>query len=594
MNPEPRTSGAPSFAPGASSAPGRPRALLTDLGLMGGVFAVFFGLVVVAREWGAPLDPAPALDLSPSLLPKYALFSLARGIAAFALSLAFTLVYGKLAAASRRAERVLLPLLDVLQSIPVLSFMPGFVLALTGLFPGSNVGLELACVLAIFTGQVWNLTFSFHASLRTIPVDLVDAARMNGFGPLRRLVSLEIPCAATGLVWNSMVSMAGGWFFLTVVEAFTLDGRAYRLPGLGSYMAAAVEAGDRRGVGAAIAAMVAIIVALDQLVWRPLLVWAERFRHEDTGVGDPPRSWLLIAFRRSALVAALKARAAERRRLAALAAEARAATPLRADDATTPAGPRRALRAALRALRLAGLLGGAAFTVFGAVELVRLLAEVDLASWLRCLRSLGFTALRVAGSLVVGLLWAAPVGVVIGRSRALSRVLQPVIQLAASFPAPMVFPLVVPALLRVGVPADAVAAGLMMLGTQWYLLFNAAAGAASTPRDLRDASAVFSVPRLRRFALVDLAAAYPYVLTGLVAAAGGAWNASIVSEVVVYAGGELRVEGIGSFVSDAFAAGDHPRLAAAVTTLAFALVLINRLGWRPLQRLAVARFTPNR
>ncbi len=578
----------------------RPRDLLTDLGLVGLVAAVFFGGVAVARQWSAPLAPRPELDLDTARLPLYALYSFARGVAAYALSITFAIVYGKLATIDRRTERVLLPVLDVLQSIPVLSFLPGFVLALMGLFPSSNLGLELACVLAIFTGQVWNLAFSFHASLKAMPPELVEAAKLNGFGPAKRLFALEIPAAATGLVWNSMLSMAGGWFFLTVVEAFTLDGRDYRLPGLGSYMAAAVSAGDVGKTLAAIGAMAAMIVAADQLLWRPALVWAERFRLDDAPSGDAPTSWFHAALKRSPLGTWLRARASGGGRgdaRAPLAPSRPTAPPIPSETAPSPAIPRlpflRRPGVVLlgKTIGFAAILGGAGFAIVGAVALWRLLSQVDGPAWLALMAALGLTSLRVLGALVAALIWTLPLGIAVGRSRRVARFLQPVIQIAASFPAPMLYPFVVPRLRALGVPPDLIASGLMMLGTAWYVLFNVAAGAAAAPNELREAASVFRIPRLKRLIVLDLAALFPFLITGLVTAAGGAWNASIVAESVAYPGGAFEVEGIGAWIARAFAHGDHPRLAAATVALATSLVVVNRLAWKPLQRLAATRFS---
>ncbi len=600
--------------------PVRPRDLLTDLGLVGLVAAVFFGGVAVARQWSAPLAPRPELDLDPARLPLYALYSFARGVAAYALSITFAIAYGKLATIDRRTERVLLPVLDVLQSIPVLSFLPGFVLALMGLFPSSNLGLELACVLAIFTGQVWNLAFSFHASLKAMPPELVEAAKLNGFGPLKRLFALEIPAAATGLVWNSMLSMAGGWFFLTVVEAFTLDGRDYRLPGLGSYMAAAVSAGDVGKTLAAIGTMAAMIIAADQLLWRPALVWAERFRLDDAPSGDAPTSWFHAALKRSPLGTWLRARASgggrgeARTSAAAEASPSPATSPVgragggAASDPATYAGDglrddapdslphlpfyrRTGVVLAAKTLGSLAVLGGAVFAVVGAVALWNLLSQVDGATWLALGAALGLTSLRVLGALIAALIWTLPLGIAVGRSRRMARVLQPVIQIAASFPAPMLYPFVVPRLRALGVPPDLIASGLMMLGTAWYVLFNVAAGAAAAPNELREAASVFRIPRLKRLIVLDLAALFPFLITGLVTAAGGAWNASIVAESVAYPGGAFEVEGIGAWIARAFAHGDHPRLAAATVALATSLVVVNRLAWKPLQRLAATRFS---
>lgn len=581
-----------------SGAAGRRRgagALVSDLALLALLAGAFCGVGAVAREWAGPPSAGAAPDdaLEPARLPLCALYSFARGVCAYVLSLAFAVAFGKLAASSPRREKLLLPALDVLQSVPVLSFLPGIVAALSGAFAGSRIGLELAAVLAIFTGQAWNLAFSFHGSLKTVPREMDEAARVFGFGALRRFWSLELPVAAHGLVWNSMMSMAGGWFFLTVVESFAYDGRRYVLPGLGSYLAAAVDAGDRSQIAWAAVAMTAMIAAADQLLWRPALVAAERFRADDAaGDARPPTSWLYELVRRSRVAAG--ARRAARATAEAVAAAARAFD-VRAARASA-AAPRRvaaaAMRSAPRALAAGAAVAAAALTVLGGFVLARLLLAVDARSWLELARAIGLTGLRVAAALAASLLWTVPVGVALGRSPRAARLLQPVLQTAASFPAPMLYPLAVPFLLRVGLPSDFVAAGLLSLGAAWYVLFNVVSGTAGASRDLREVASALRLPFARRLAYVDLAAAAPAAVVGLVTGAGGAWNASVVAEAVAYPGGAFEVDGIGSWLARAFAAGDRARLAAGTFALAAALVAINRLAWKPLQRYAATRFAP--
>ncbi len=543
--------------------------------LLGAVLASF---IAAGREWARPLAPEVVIDTSFQALPGYTLLSLCRGLLAYALSLAFTLVYGTMAAHSRRAERVLIPVLDVLQSIPVLSFVPGFVLGLVALFPGSNAGLEMACILAIFTGQVWNMTFSYHASLRAIPRELNEVARLHGFGFRKRLLSLEIPSAMIGLVWNSMMSMAGGWFFLTVVESFRLGGRPYRLPGLGSYMAAAIEAGDHRAILGGAIAMVLMIVLVDRLLWRPLIAWAERFKQEETGAAERPTSFVYDLIRRSRLLARI-------RRWLRRQGDARA-------SAEAEGVPGRAVLRRIMSRVVAAL--AAALVLWGGFHLALLLLGLTPGDWLRITRALGFSTLRVVAAVALGALWAVPAGIAIGRSPRAARFLQPLIQVAASFPAPMLFPLVAPALAAAGVGGNTVAIALMLLTTQWYILFNVVAGAAAVPHDLREVASVFGLRRPARFALLYLGAVFPYLATGVVTAAGGAWNASILAEAVHYRGGSMAVDGIGALIASSFDEGNDARLAAATVALAALLVIVNRFGWRRLYRLSDQRFAMNR
>jgi len=571
--PSPRTPG--------SAAAGR----AIDLLLLAALGASIAGIVALAEEWGAPLREAVPIDLAPSALPVYTLLSLSRGLAAYVLSLLFTLVVGTAAARSRRAERVLIPLLDIGQGIPVLGFLPGLVLGMVALFPRTNVGLELACVVMIFTGQVWNMAFSFYGSLKGVPAEMYEVARLNDFSRWKTFRVVELPSAVIGLVWNSMMSMAGGWFFLTVNEAFVLGGRDFRLPGVGSYMAVAIEKGDTRAMAWAVVAMTAMIVAVDQLLWRPLVVWSQRFRVEESGSGEPPASWVVSLVGRSRLLR----RATRSLRKARAAARARAAGsgPARARGA-----PRRAL-----ALRTAAVLGGGlavAAALWGTVRLGCLLVRVPAREWGLLALALGATALRAAGALAVATAVMVPLGILLGRSREWSRRLQPVVQIVASFPAPMLYPLVTAGLLTLRVPFAVVAAVLMGLGAQWYVLFNVLAGASAIPGDLEEASAVYGVSGLRRFATLDLPSVFPFLVTGLVTAAGGAWNASIVAETLAFRGTELSTFGLGSLITRATHDGNFPLLAAGVLTMSLALVLLNRTVWRRLYGVAATRYALNR
>ncbi len=560
-------------APQTTAPPRPPATPWVDLLVLAGLGALVAGLVAFARRWHAPLTPAAVIDLSPRALPGYALLSLGRGFAAYGLSLAVTLVYGTAAAHSAAAARVLVPLLDVLQSIPVLGFLPGLVLGLVALFPRSNTGLELACIVMIFTGQAWNMVFSFYASLRGIPAELREAAVLFRLGRWGYFRIVELPAATIGLVWNSMMSMAGGWFFLTVCEAFTLGNRDFRLPGLGAYVSAAIDRGDARAEAAGLAAMAAMILATDQLVWRPLVAWSARFRLEDTAPGPEPRSWLLDLLGRSRLLRRLTARAPRWR----------------------PPAPveRRVDGWAMRAGRAAGRGAVAALgagVAFGVVALVRLLGQVPRTGWLRIAAALGATTLRTAVTVALAAAWAVPAGIAIGRSPRLAPRLEPAIQMLASFPAPMLYPLVTGALLALGLPFSLVAVALMLLGAQWYVLFNVIAGASAIPGDLREAADAFRLAGWRRWRTLELPAVFPYLVTGLITAAGGAWNASIVAELVHFRGRTLATTGLGALITEATAAGDFPLLAAGVLTMALAVVGVNRLGWRRLYRLAETRY----
>jgi len=542
--------------------------------------AILYGLVMMGRQWTGVHRPLVEIDLSPRALPKYTFFSMMRGLVAYAISLVFTLVYAFWAAKDNRAEKLLIPLLDILQSIPVLGFMPGLVLALVAIFPHSNVGLELAAVLMIFTGQAWNMTFSLYHSLKSVPLDMQESATVYGFNWWQRFRWVELPYGTTGLVWNSMMSMAGGWFFLMITEAFKLGDKDFRLPGLGSYMSVAVEQGNKPAMVYAILAMVVMIVFLDQVLWRPVVVWAQRFRVEETAQGEAPRSWLLKLFRRSRLIRWLEARRVHRRTVVlpkARPAKSRQASPL-------------GLRAG-RWLGNLGLLALLALAAYSAVKLVAFLRPIPGARWWDLAKAGGLTLSRVLISSLLGTLWAVPAGLAIGLSPRLSKVLQPVVQVAASFPAPMLFPVVIGILATFGVGLNYGCILLMLLGTQWYILFNVIAGAMAIPGDLREAATSFRLSRWHRMKALYLPSIFPYLVTGWVTAAGGAWNASIVAEYAEYKGHTLTTWGLGSTVSAAAYHRDLPLLAAGVILMSSLVVTFNRLVWKPCYQLASTRYS---
>lgn len=556
--------------------------------LLGGVIAA---VVAFAREVEGPFRQVVQVDLRAAALPRYTLYSFMRGVTALLISYVFALGFGYAAAKSRVAERLLLPLLDILQSIPVLGFLPGLVLGLVTLFPTRNLGLELAAILMIFTAQAWNLAFSFYHSLKGLPEPLRDACRVAGWGRRRTFWQLEVPAAAQGLVWNGMLSMAGGWFFLMVNEAFRLGDRDYRLPGVGSYMSVALDQGNVPAMVLAIVAMVAMIVCVDRLVWRPLVVWVEKFRLDETTGGERATSWVLDFLRR----ARLPRRAAVYRRRAyrsALRATRTLQRPFRAVQPVIMRAPTLALaHPAARKVAGALLLGAAAVaTVGGLRELWLLLRQLGASDWGSLLASAGLTFARVMAALALSTAWALPAGVLIGRSPRLEHVLQPLIQVVAAFPAPMLFPIVVLVFERMGIGLGLGAVALMVLAGQWYILFNVISAVAAIPTQLKDAAAAFQLSRPARWRLLYLPAAFPALVTGWVTAAGGIWNGTIVAEYVEV-GGALRVApGLGSLISEATAHGDFPLLAGGIALMSVIVVGWNRVVWRSLAEWARARF----
>jgi len=403
-----------------------------------------------------------------------------------------------------------------------------------------------------------------------------------------------VPSASIGLVWNSMMSMAGGWFFLTVTEAFTLGDHDFRLPGIGSYMSVAIDRGNVAAMLAAIVAMVTMIVAVDQLVWRPVTAWAQKFKLEETEAAEAPASWVLDLLRRSRLMLWLRQRATGgfnvlQRGPGALRVQASVAA-----EISTPA------RQSLWAPRVAALAGWmVAFlfitlTAWGAFHLLALISQVGRRQWLMIAAALGLSFLRTSSAVLIGAAWAVPVGVWIGLSPRLARIFQPVIQVVAAFPAPMLFPLVTAALLSLRIPFSWGCVTLMLLGAQWYILFNVLAGAMAVPQDLRETVSVYGLRGWAGWRTLYLPGVFPQLVTGLITAAGGAWNASIVSEYLRYKGQTLIAPGLGSLITEATAAADFPLLAAGVLTMALALALLNRVLWKRLYRLADTRFSLNR
>jgi NitT/TauT family transport system permease protein len=522
----------------------------------------------------------PTINLEPRALPGYALLSLARMVAAYVLSLAFTLVYGYQAVNSLRARKILLPLLDVLQSVPILSFLPVVLLGLSAFLP-QGIAAEIASVVLIFTSQVWNLTFGWYQSLTTRPKELREASTIFRLGPWLRFKTLDLPFATLSLLWNSMMSWAGGWFFLMAAEIFTVGERDFRLPGLGAYLQEAASQGDFRAIVWGLGTLVFVIVALDQLVWRPLLAWSERFKLEMVESDNPPTSWFYNVVRSSALLGALTGQIfrpwSERfdgwlgRRF-----------PPRTASKAPPVW----LMWLSRILLLA-LAGG---LLYEAVQAGAMLVTLPSSQWLAIGGGILATLIRVTITLMVALLWTIPVGVAIGTQPKVAAILQPVVQIAASIPATALFPVFL--LLLLGLPGglNLAAIVLMLMGTQWYLLFNIIAGAAAIPKDLVHTTDLLQLRRGARWRTLILPALFPYIVTGLITASGGAWNASIVAEYLEFGGEIFSSIGIGQLIAQATAAGDYPLLLASTLAMVLVVVMINRLVWQRMYRLAEEKY----
>jgi NitT/TauT family transport system permease protein len=535
-----------------------------------------------ARQMLSPFTAAamPEISLSPLALPVYALRTTIRMLAALLASLAFTFAYATLAAKSRRAEMVLIPLLDVLQSIPVLGYLSFTVVFFVSLFPGRILGLELAAIFAIFTSQAWNMTFSFFQALRTIPHDLDEASRSLRFSAWQRFWRLEVPFAVPGLVWNTMMSMSGGWFFVVASEAIAVGDMNVLLPGIGSYVARAIQGRDLGAVGWAILAMTLTIFAYDQLLFRPLVAWADRFRYEQTAAQVVPRSWVVDLFRRTRIVREVG------RSIAAAVDSA-----MRARLALPPLIPLAHVR------RLTPKL--ASFAWYGAIIVVSLYAgralyahlgtalswaDISVALW-----SGGLTLIRVVILIAAATMIWVPIGVAVGLQPKLAQKVQPLAQFLAAFPANLLFPVAVYLIVRFDLSPRIWLSPLMILGTQWYILFNVVAGATAFPTDFREAAASFRISGWRWWRNVILPGIFPYYITGAITASGGAWNASIVSEAVSWGSTRINGSGLGAYIAQMTEAGDYPRIALGIAVMSVMVVATNRLVWRPLYGFAERR-----
>jgi len=554
-----------------------------DLGVAAALLAGFYAILWIAKFWFSSAIPEVEIYRSPSHLPLYAFYSVVRIFVAYGLSLLFAVAYGYTAAYNKRLETLLIAILDILQSIPVLSFLPGVMLAMMSLFPSRQLGIEFGAILLIFTGEVWNMAFSFYTSLKSIPRELMEACTINRFSRWQRLFQLELPFAAIGLVWNSIVSVANGWFFLMVCEMFPVGSRNFRLPGLGSYLQTAAGHGDFVAVTWGLITMVVIIVLTDQFLWRPLIAWSDKFKFETVESTDRVTSPVLDALRNSNVLGIINrhtCRPLAERFYADIAARRKREKPRPAAE------PRRAATAVyvLAATVLLVVIGIAAF------HALLLLKLIHRSEFLGLLAGAGLTFARVNAALLIGSLWTIPVGVTIGFNPRLSHIAQPVAQIAASFPATALFPLILVALSRIGIGLGIGSVVLMLLAAQWYILFNVIAGAQAIPSELREVGTLFRFGNVQRWTTVILPGIFPFLITGLITASGGAWNASIVAEYFQLKGRVLSTVGLGAQISTASDQGNYPVLLAATMIMALMVVTVNRLVWRPLYHLAETKY----
>jgi len=546
---------------------------IVDIGVILSVLSILYLIVFIASGWSGDIGSIE-IDLSPSNLPYYALNSIFRIIVAYILSLIFAIWYGYTANKSRLNEQIMIPLLDILQSIPVLSFLPGVTLFMIALFPGSRIGLEISSIILIFTGQVWNIAFSYYNSINTLPKELGEVANIYRLSRFQRFARLELPFSAIGLVWNSMMSVAGGWFFLMACEMFILKDKDFRLPGLGSYIHTAADKGDISHVFYGLGTMVIIIIVLDIFMWRPLVAWTQKFRFDITAGEEERESLVLDLIRRSTVLEKIfnnLTRLSEKMdRL--LEIEWKGSSWLRHLFKT--------IVQIFIIIILIWLLVKAAFFLSG--------LKIDALPSI--LKSTGFSLLRTTAAIILAAIWTIPLGVLIGMNIRAARILQPLVQIVASIPATALFPVIILILLRIGGGLDIGSIFLMLLGTQWYILFNVIAGASSIPQELREASKVYGLHGIRKWRVLILPGIFPYLITGFITATGGAWNATIVSEYVTFAGMTLTTPGLGSSISIATASGNFRMLLANTVAMAIAVVAINRLLWKRLFIMAQEKY----
>ncbi|KWD52591.1 sulfonate ABC transporter permease [Burkholderia ubonensis] len=542
--------------------------------------------VVGFHETMAPIATlnTQKISLDPSNLPEYALRTTLRMLAAMVASLAFTLVYGTLAAKSRRAGMVLVPILDILQSVPVLGYISFTVTFFLALFPSRVLGAELAAIFAIFTSQAWNMTFSFYQSLRTVPRDLDEVSRGFHLTSWQRFWKLEVPFSMPGLIWNMMMSMSGGWFFVVASEAITVGNHSITLPGIGAYLAQAISDKNLGAIGWVILAMTVVILAYDQLLFRPLVAWADKFRMETTSSGNAPESWLLDLVRRTRLIHQLLVPAGW---LFAKAARIPLRLPLSgAVRFTLPRVEKKASFAADIAWALL-VLAGTAYVVWRVVSFVATgvtMAEVGHVITLGLV-----TLLRVIVLIAIASVIWVPIGVWIGLRPALAEKMQPLAQFLAAFPANLLFPAFVIVIAHFHLNPDIWLSPLIVLGTQWYILFNVIAGATSYPNDYREAATNFRIRGWQWWRQAILPGIFPYYVTGAITASGGAWNASIVSEAVQWGNTKIEAHGLGAYIAQTTAAGDFPKIILGITVMSLFVTLFNRLLWRPLYAYAESK-----
>ncbi len=535
-------------------------------------------IIYVASGWRSEMQPVIHISLDMKYIPLYAVNSVIRIFFAYALSLLFSIWYGYTANRSAIHEKVMIPLLDVLQSIPVLSFLPGVVLAMIAIFPHTRFGLEIASILLIFTGQVWNMAFSYYNSINTMPRELIEVTKVFRHSMFTKFLRLDLPFSAIGLIWNSMMSVAGGWFFLMACEMFVLKDRDFRLPGLGSYIQTAANAGDMIHVAYGICTMVLLIVLIDIFLWRPLVAWSSKFRIEMVQAEDERESFVLNALRKSPFIGMIQA------------AVAVCVTRVEATFERLELRQKTRFQAARKIMFLLTAIVTSAVLCWSVVKAVRMFLTLGLSDYLSVLTAAGFSIVRTSAALFIAALWTVPLGVYIGMNPKAAKVLQPIVQIVASVPATAVFPVILLFLIKLGGGLGIGSIFLMLLGTQWYILFNVIAGASAIPQDLRETAQIYRVEGIQKWKMLILPGIFPYLVTGLITATGGAWNATIVSEYVTFGGETMKTKGLGSLISESTVTGNFNLLLVSTVVMAMIVVSINRLLWKRLFALAQEKY----
>lgn len=543
-----------------------------------------YGSLATAHRWRMEFQPNVAIDLSLRSLPIYAIYSLFRAIIAYVMSLCFTLILGYWAAKNKTAEKIIIPLLDVGQSIPVLGFLPGLVLSLIAIFPQSNLGLELACIIMIFTSQVWNMTFSFYSSLKLLPEYFNELSDNIGLSSSKKLCLIELPYSASSLAWNSLMSMAGGWFFLAVCEAFTLGEKKFCLYGIGSYIATAVDKGDMHAVLYGFIAMVILILIMDFCIWRPIISWTHKFKIDEQGeiFNDVPLITLLL--NKSSLIKFLSK---IYDKLIMFLENKYVITIGKKINITLDSRCKKMINIFCVVMFMFLLY---TFTT----KIISLLMPLSFTDYINILHGTLLTFLRILFVLLIASIWTIPCAIYVGLSHSRTKFFQAIIQIASSFPAPVLYPFMLIIFDKYNIDLNIGSSILMLLGVQWYVLFNVLAGATLISAELRDVLKLANASKRQIWLDLYLPSIFPYLITGWLTAAGGAWNASIIAEYLTYKGKIIKTLGIGQLISEATAQGNFSFLAGCLIMMIITVVILNQLVWKKCYHIVQKKYSFNR